>query len=1253
MARFGEINAQYFDDAGAPLGSGKLYFYESGTTTPKNTFSDINLTIPNTNPVILTAAGRQPNIFFNGNAKGILADKNDVQILVRDPIGETGTNFGDAWVATTIYSANAVVIGSDGVYYRSLANGNQNNNPTTTSGFWTLLYSVEWNAGITYDVGAVVTYDNQQYQSLQTSNLNQNPETQTAYWVGLEFAWIATATYAEDQNVVGTDGILYTSLQNSNTGNDPATSPAYWVGTSAAAAASAVAAAASAAAALVSENAAELAETNAETAQVAAEAAQAAAETAETNAETAETNSAASAASSATSASESATSAAAALASQNAAATSESNSASSAAASASSASAALASETAAAASEAAAATSESNAASSASSSASSASASASSASDSATSASASASSATDSANSATAAAGSATAAAGSATAAASSATAAAGSATDAADKYDEFDDRYLGDKASDPTLDNDGNALLTGALYFNTTTDVMRVYNGSAWQDTAISSNSPTFNGTTTTDGLDLSAIAESKAETAVDVFVYDTSQDSDGGAWRKRTQHTSWYNETLNTATRGSRKEFPAVAVIVAQSNKVTIYDGDDPSMPMWMVFNCNAGSSAMLQSNVIKAVAAKNGILQIASTIYGAPQVKFIEDYGDVYWNSGARRFTNLGISDRNATSFSISNDTTQNLINSYANDIAMTVLPNAPIDAATGLPVPTIAVATNGGVSVIKDDGTVVDSSSTSTIESIAFSESYDLVYGQLSTAMIINYYPSWKTDSFLLGEILRGKNSTSSTNYPYINTVSQGKSSVGTTDQLIFGDVDGLSLVTKTEEADVGTALVAYVTPDYNTGWMNGDIKLATLSDTDDTNITGSKLVTGDAASDDTNSIGSWINSGMSVLESSTNFTNGSTYALHFTANSNGDDTYVSFPTVIGKTYTISFDAYATNYTGTSTLGTFIGTSATGNQYTSTYGTVTAASTWTKYTATFTATTTTAYLTFIEGGTSNNIDAYIDNLSVRLAVEDRSVNDNGLQVFGTITKTPVASGADLVAYSGFSASNYLEQPYNSDLDFGTGNFCKMGWVYNTSFASRQTIFRRNDIATGGDSGRDSLTIEPSGVFQYGIATGVPQISATCIANAWQHVAITRSSGSISIYVNGILADSDTESDTVTSSTSEAVLRFGCLENGSLALLYASLALWRISATAPTAEQIAKIYEDEKFLFQENSQATLYGSSDSVTALAYDDDTELLHVGTSAGRSVFQGLRRVDNTTDAVGAAISASNGLVAED
>lgn len=47
--------------------------------------------------------------------------------------------------------------------------------------------------------------------------------------------------------------------------------------------------------------------------------------------------------------------------------------------------------------------------------------------------------------------------------------------------YDSFDDRYLGAKSSNPSVDNDGNALLAGALYYNTTVPEMRLYTGSAW----------------------------------------------------------------------------------------------------------------------------------------------------------------------------------------------------------------------------------------------------------------------------------------------------------------------------------------------------------------------------------------------------------------------------------------------------------------------------------------------------------------------------------------------------------------------------------------------------------------------------------------------------------------------------------------------------------------------------------------------------------------------------------------------------
>ena len=77
------------------------------------------------------------------------------------------------------------------------------------------------------------------------------------------------------------------------------------------------------------------------------------------------------------------------------------------------------------------------------------------------------------------------AAATSETNAANSATASANSATASAASFDEFDDRYLGAKASDPSTDNDGDALVVGALYFNTTSNTMMTYTGSAWQSIA------------------------------------------------------------------------------------------------------------------------------------------------------------------------------------------------------------------------------------------------------------------------------------------------------------------------------------------------------------------------------------------------------------------------------------------------------------------------------------------------------------------------------------------------------------------------------------------------------------------------------------------------------------------------------------------------------------------------------------------------------------------------------------------------
>ena len=226
-------------------------------------------------------------------------------------------------------------------------------------------------------------------------------------------------------------------------------------------------AATSATAAAASETAAAASETAAaasETAAAASESAAASSETAAGLSATAAGNSAISAGLSATNAGNSASSASTSATTATTQASNASTSATNAAAS----------ETAAAASETAAAASETAAAGSAST----ASTQATNAATSATSAASSASTATTKASEAST---SATNAASSASSAASSASAASASKDAALAALDSFDDRYLGQKTSDPTVDNDGDALIAGALYFNTTDDVMKVYEGSTW----------------------------------------------------------------------------------------------------------------------------------------------------------------------------------------------------------------------------------------------------------------------------------------------------------------------------------------------------------------------------------------------------------------------------------------------------------------------------------------------------------------------------------------------------------------------------------------------------------------------------------------------------------------------------------------------------------------------------------------------------------------------------------------------------
>ena len=195
------------------------------------------------------------------------------------------------------------------------------------------------------------------------------------------------------------------------------------------------------------------------------------------------TAAASSASTASTQASNASTSASTASTQASNASTSATNAASSATSAASSATSATSSASTATTKASEASTSATNAASSATAASSSASTATTKASEASTSATNAASSASTASTQATNAASSATTASTQATNAASSATAAASSATAAANSADAFDDVYLGTKSSDPTQDNDGDALAEGMLYFNSSTNRLKFYDGSAWNN--------------------------------------------------------------------------------------------------------------------------------------------------------------------------------------------------------------------------------------------------------------------------------------------------------------------------------------------------------------------------------------------------------------------------------------------------------------------------------------------------------------------------------------------------------------------------------------------------------------------------------------------------------------------------------------------------------------------------------------------------------------------------------------------------
>jgi hypothetical protein len=738
--------------------------------------------------------------------------------------------------------------------------------------------------------------------------------------------------------------------------------------------------------------------------------------------------------------------------------------------------------------------------------------------------------------------------------------------------------------------------------------------------------------GTGTLSSLDIAAISAQLNVSAVDVFVYDTAKDSDGGAWRKRTQHTSWYNEPLNTATRGARREFPAVAVIVATTGSVTIYDGDAPDLPMWMVFTIDNSYWLKHSSGGASCVSMLNATLVTggAGAVGRLSVVEFIADRGNV--SEPGYNYVHFNISRRNIDGVGPATGSVF-ITNISVNDVAMTVLPNAPVDTSTGLPVPTIAVATASGVSVIKDNGTVTNltwAGAALRLSGFNSDNAFCAVYNSGNTIYNVKYKPPYNTQD-------------TTENYYYNLAVAQGpslpwnpgneKPSWGRKNEYVIGTTGVLRYLGEGSDGVPAARTYNVQTSTYSSGYMVGDIKGAWLSDTTQETVIGTELITNGTFDSSTTGWSAYPGYTGTVLSVDTN-----------RLKVFGGGAQQSFSTIIGKTYVITYTLTAFN-----PGGVYLGTAASGVAGFSYFSTG-SQSTGT-YTYTFTATSTTAYIGLFAWNAASEY-AFYDNVSVRLADPDRSPNFKALQVFGTITKTPVAAGADLVAYSGWGSSNYLNKPIDSAI-VGTTTRFFAGWM-NCSNTSNYQYLMSIGNRSGGASWGVSLNVTSGNIYVYDNVNSSSFSTSGSVADGqWHFVCVADTGNYKQIYLDGKLIHTVTTATyTVTSDSSYYVGVYSGAEDLGLYPFLGSLALQRFSHTIPNADQILKIYNDEKYLFQPNAKATLYGTSDAVTALAYDTDTQLLHVGTSSGRSVFDGLRRVDNTTTGVSATISAVDGLIAE-
>lgn len=508
--------------------------------------------------------------------------------------------------------------------------------------------------------------------------------------------------------------------------------------------------------------------------------------------------------------------------------------------------------------------------------------------------------------------------------------------------------------------------------------------------------------------GQNMAAILETITANAVDVFIYDTTQDDDPN-WINRCSGLTWYNEALGTATRGTTRAHPKLALYVLTATVLTIYDLTEPSVPMWIVFNRSSGASIHLSggSSAVQ-VTAKNGTVLVANNT-GTGSMAVIRLIHDESWmrvNGTTRWYHRRGLNGRNiALGQSEAGYFPAGLPSRGINSVAISLNDNAPIDPITRMRVPTVLVSSDGGFSRINPDDTIETTTTTSINNDVWVSG--DHIFCSTSHFEYICAIPI--TDALPAGgghldaawPIVFGDGAV---DIPTQNNIGR-KGTQGAIE--IDGDFHGVMKFVL-NPSDPSKTLTADITDSYNTGWMLAP-KLAALMST-----TAGALSDAVYLNDPDDVSGQWIQTEDGFTFSTTTIVCDGVDASEFAYIDFSDN---SISIGIGDAITVRFDI--TNYVSGTVRGSYAGgtpsgPSESGNGSYVWQGTLSVNDRF--------------YFR------SQSFNGTISNIRITRAIEDRSYDPTPLPITGTVTKTAAATGSEVVY---FELSDPITVTLNTDI------------------------------------------------------------------------------------------------------------------------------------------------------------------------------------------------------------------------